>query len=74
MIARQIQRYIFSSDALLRGDAELVEQHRPIVEAVIAGDGELAEEESRKHNEGEGALLVAHLVSAESAPIRTAAP
>ena len=74
MIARQIQRYIFSSDALLRGDAKLVEQHRPIVEAVIAGDGELAEEESRKHNEGEGALLVAHLVSAESAPIRTAAP
>ena len=74
MIARQIQRYIFSSDALLRGDAELVEQHRPIVEAIIAGDAVLAEEESRKHNESEGTLLVTHLVETESASISTAVP
>ena len=66
MIARQIQRYIFSSDALLRSDMELVAQHKPIVNAIIAGDVSAAYEESRKHNESEGKLLVEHLLEIEA--------
>ena len=67
MIAMQIQRYIFSSDALLRSDMELVAQHRPIVDSIVAGDIDAACEQSRKHNESEGKLLVEHLLEIEAA-------
>ena len=73
LIARQVERYIFSSDALLRHDMELVEQHRPIVEAIVAGDARRAEEESRKHNASEGRLLVEHLREVEAARARQVA-
>ena len=61
MISRQIQRYIFSSDALLRGNMELVRQHEPIVNAILRKDGDAAHDESCKHNDSEGRLLVEHL-------------
>ena len=67
MISMQIQRYIFSSDTLLRGDMELVDQHKPIVEAIISGDGKKAFKESCEHNRSEGKLLVEHLLKIETA-------
>lgn len=75
MVARQIQRYIFSSDALLRSDMELVAQHGPIVDSIMARDVGAAYEESRTHNESEGRLLVEHLleIEAASAPDENAA-
>ena len=75
MIARQIQRYIFSSDAPLRSDIELVAQHGPIVDSIMARDVSAAYEESCKHNESEGRLLVEYLlkIEAASAPDENAA-
>ena len=67
MISMQIQRYIFSSDTLLRGDMDLVDQHKPIVEAIISGDGKKAFKESCEHNRSEGKLLVEHLLEIETA-------
>lgn len=66
IIAGHIQRYIFSSDALLRSDMELVDQHRPIVEAIFAGDGERAAGEACFHNDSEGRRLVEYLASIEA--------
>lgn len=71
IIAGHIQRYIFrcisSSDALLRSDAELVDQHRPIVEAIFAKDGERAAGEACSHNDSEGKRLVDYMASIEAA-------
>ena len=67
LIAVHIQRYIFSSDALLRSDLELVDQHRPIVEAIFAKDGERAAGEACFHNDSEGKRLVEYLASNEAA-------
>ena len=65
-IAVQVQRYIFSSDALLRSDVELVDQHRPIVEAILAQDGDKAAREAGYHNDSEGERLVDYLVAMET--------
>lgn len=67
IIAGHIQRYIFSSDAVLRSDAELVDQHRPIVEAIFAKDGERAAGEACSHNDSEGKRLVDYMASIEAA-------
>lgn len=65
LIERQVRRYIHLSDALIPDPEEIVEQHRPIVEAILAGDAEQAGWLSEQHNLTEGEKLVAHLVSME---------
>jgi DNA-binding GntR family transcriptional regulator len=65
LISRQVQRYIVTSDALLPNQFALVEQHRPIVEAILAGDRSTAESLARAHNESEGRALVDHLLARE---------
>lgn len=67
LIARQVQRYIVTSDALLPDQFELVKQHEPMVNAILQGDGETAENLARAHNESEGKALVEHLKVVEKA-------
>lgn len=64
-VEQQIRIYIASSDALVE-PASIVEQHRPILEALRAGDAERAVEASVDHNEREGRKLVAHLAALEN--------
>jgi DNA-binding GntR family transcriptional regulator len=59
--------FIISSDALIADPHELVEQHRPLVEAIAAGDPLRAEAEAVLHNTREGEKLVAHLQRAAAA-------
>lgn len=61
LIQHQILIYIRSSDALVSEPAQIIEQHRPLVEAITAGDATAAVAAAIAHNESEGAILVAHL-------------
>ncbi|WP_459359151.1 GntR family transcriptional regulator [Roseibium sp. M-1] len=65
LISRQVQRYIVTSDALLPDQFALVEQHQPMVDAILAGDRKRAELLARAHNEKEGQALVKHLQKME---------
>ena len=61
LVEQQIRLYIAWSDALMPSRAEIVETHRPILEAIIARDAERAEHILRDHNEAAGGILVAFL-------------
>jgi DNA-binding GntR family transcriptional regulator len=65
-IQHQILIYIRSSDALISDPAQIVDQHRPLVEPIMAGDPEAAVRAAITHNETEGAILVDHLRSMSS--------
>lgn len=57
--------YIESSDALVPGTHTVAAQHRPLVEAVLAGDVDTARAEAAAHVLSEGRALVAHLAEEE---------
>lgn len=61
LIAQEVRRYIAASSALLVDIAEMIDQHAPLVDAIIAGDPDRAERLARDHNLGEGAKLHAHV-------------
>jgi len=61
MIERQIRLCIQPSDALADSPASILEQHRPLAEAVLAGDADLAAWHAELHNLTEGAKLRVHL-------------
>ncbi|HEV7307287.1 GntR family transcriptional regulator [Ensifer sp.] len=65
-VEQQIRIYIASSDALVSDPASILDQHRPIIEALKAGDVDGAVRTSIGHNELEGAKLVAHLDTVEA--------
>jgi DNA-binding GntR family transcriptional regulator len=60
-IKHQISIYIRSSDALVADPQAILDQHRPFVDALIAGDGEAAVAALTAHIESEGAKLVEYL-------------
>lgn len=64
-LEQQVHMYIVSSDALIVDPAVIVEQHRPIIEALKAGKVQQAVRESIAHNEEEGAKLEAFLKERE---------
>ena len=64
IVEHQVRMYIISSDALVGDPDELLEQHRPLVDAVLGGRPERAEREAVRHNTCEGEKLVAHLTGA----------
>lgn len=68
-IERQIRLYIRSSDALAADGGEIVGQHRPIVEAILAGESGDAGRLSEAHNMSEGEKLGAYLASLDSPEI-----
>ena len=61
LIEQQIRMYIRSSDALIPDPAVIIEQHRPIVEAILAGDIKASGRLSEEHNLSEGEKLTAYL-------------
>lgn len=61
LIEHQIRIYIRSSDALITDSATIIDQHRPIVEAILARDEEEAGRVSEIHNLAEGEKLSTHL-------------
>lgn len=66
LIEQQTRLYIHSSDALISEPKEILAQHAPIAEAILAGRAALAARLSEKHNVEEGRKLVAHLKSGET--------
>ncbi len=66
VIEQQIRMYIRSSDALIAKPAIIIDQHRPIVSAILAGEASLAGHLSEQHNLVEGEKLSAHLRKAEA--------
>lgn len=61
LIEQQIRVYIRSSDALVADPAEIVAQHRPMYDAMVAGNVELAGRLAEDHNLSEGEKLASSL-------------
>lgn len=58
LLQHQVRLFISTSnDYVSDGPGDILEQHRPIVDAILAGDAERAEYEARHHNEAEGKRL-----------------
>ena len=66
VIEQQIRMYIRSSDALITKPSIIVDQHKPIVHAILAGDTEEAGRLSEEHNLTEGEKLSNHLRKLEA--------
>jgi DNA-binding GntR family transcriptional regulator len=50
LIEQQIRMYIRSSDALISDISTIIDQHRPIVDSILAGDVEASGHLSEQHN------------------------
>jgi DNA-binding GntR family transcriptional regulator len=61
VLEHQFRVLIGSSNALVLTTGEVVAQHRPIVEAILAGQAARAEKLAGAHSLDEGALVVAHV-------------
>ncbi|WP_245472544.1 GntR family transcriptional regulator [Rhizobium jaguaris] len=59
LIEHQIRVYIRSSDALIADPMDILDQHRPILEAILSRNSALAGELSEEHNLREGEKLTA---------------
>lgn len=66
-IGRQVSMAIAMSDALVLEPLEIARQHEKMIAAILKGQAERAEREARRHNEEEGARLVATLREREAA-------
>ncbi|MEM5339628.1 GntR family transcriptional regulator [Paraburkholderia azotifigens] len=69
IIERQVRIYIRSSDSLVESGDAIVEQHRPIIEAILAANVEEAGRLAEAHNMTEGKKLTAHLTTCDSPEI-----
>jgi DNA-binding GntR family transcriptional regulator len=66
LIEQQTRMYIRSSDALIPAGRLIIDQHRPILDAILAGDAETAGRLSEQHDSSEGEKLSAHLAAEEA--------
>ena len=64
-IENQVQMYIASSDALVVSREAVLEQHRPLLAAILSRDVDAAADIARDHNLIEGQTLVRHFLQAE---------
>jgi DNA-binding GntR family transcriptional regulator len=80
LIEQQIRLYIVWSDRLMPSSSDIIGTHRPIVDAIVAGDTRRAEQILRDHNENAGRVLVDFLNTQAAPPVgqvrslRTAKP
>ena len=65
LIEQQIRMYIRSSDALIPERESIIEQHKPIVDAILSHNADKAGRLSEQHNLTEGEKLSSHLKIAE---------
>lgn len=62
LVEQQVRLYIQISNQLMTGNLPgIIEQHRPMIDALLRGDGLAAAHEAWAHNESEGGKLVAWL-------------
>ncbi|EAO0386946.1 TPA: GntR family transcriptional regulator [Salmonella enterica subsp. enterica serovar Newport] len=61
LIKRQTLLFIRSSNDLIPDSGEILNQHKPIVEAILSGDIELAGRLSEEHNIEEGKKLISSI-------------
>lgn len=62
LVEQQVRLYISISNTLVGSNLmDIVEQHRPMMDALLRGDADAAAHEAWIHNESEGGKLVAHL-------------
>lgn len=65
LIEQQIRVYIRSSDALIANPSEIIAQHRPMYETILAGKAEEAGKLAEEHNLTEGEKLGQSLATKE---------
>ena len=68
LVEQQVRLFIHSSDALLEEPAVVLEQHRPIVRAILDADAEAAGRLMEEHTLSEGLKLSNYLRSLETTP------
>jgi DNA-binding GntR family transcriptional regulator len=74
LVEQQVRLYILTSNSFVAdGPADIVEQHRPMIEALLAGDADGAAQAAWHHNETEGHRLAAWLAQ-EADDARAQAP
>jgi DNA-binding GntR family transcriptional regulator len=61
LVEQQVRIYIMSSDALITDVKQIIAQHRPIIDAIFAGDALNAAYLAAAHNLSEGQVLVKFL-------------
>lgn len=66
LIEQQIRMYIRSSDELIEEPRQIIEQHQPILAAILSGDADEAGRLSEAHNLSEGEKLSTHLARFET--------
>jgi len=66
LVEQQVRVYIFSSAALMPDMTKLVDQHQPIVDAIVKGHADMAHMLISEHITSEGELLVARLKEQEA--------
>lgn len=71
LIEQQIRMYIRSSDELIDQPRQIIEQHQPILNAILAGDVDEAGRLSEAHNLGEGEKLSTYLAEIERTEAET---
>ena len=73
ILEQQLRRYMTSSNALMHDTREIGDQHRPIVEAILAGHAGEAEALAKSHNMTEGRKLYNKLLQIEQGAALAAA-
>jgi DNA-binding GntR family transcriptional regulator len=69
ILEQQVRRYMASSNALMHDTREVGDQHRPLVEAILAGKPAEAEALAKAHNMTEGRKLFDRLKEIERAEV-----
>jgi DNA-binding GntR family transcriptional regulator len=74
ILEQQVRRYMASSNALMHDTREVGDQHRPLVEAILAGKPAEAEALAKAHNMTEGRKLFDRLKEIERAEVASLPP
>jgi DNA-binding GntR family transcriptional regulator len=74
ILEQQVRRYMASSNALMHDTQEVGDQHRPLVEAILAGKPTEAEALAKAHNMTEGRKLFGRLKEMERAEVVSLPP
>jgi DNA-binding GntR family transcriptional regulator len=70
LIEQQVRRYIDSSNALLTDLRQIVNEHKPIVDAIVAGKAREAERLARDHNAPEVEKLAEDMARSDASAVK----
>lgn len=65
-VESQTRMFILSSNELVETSSAIIEQHRPIIKAILSGQARKAGDLMEQHNIEEGKKLIAHLRALEN--------